>query len=140
MGFKQLILAFVGIFVFTVAILSFAIQFGDDNDSATLVSGDLSGLNTELNANLSSFREDSQDSYQSMVESSTEGETTPTGGSFSIAPPGLMGSMISILRTGYKEIFGTDGGFAIFLTVLTSIFVFILFIAGWKAWIGRDPE
>lgn len=141
-GIKQFIISIFAFILFSVAILSFGIGFASDNNAAVSLSDDpeLSGLSDDLTTDASTLREKSDDTYQSIIESSTEGETTPTGGSFSITGKTLVSSSSNILKVGYVKVFGTGSGFGIFLTGIISIFGILLGIYIWKAWIGRSPD
>jgi len=142
MALKQLTISIVLIVLFSIAVLGFGIGFAGDNSASISISDDpeLSSLSSDLELNASTFKDDAGSTYQSIIESSTEGETTPTGGSFAITPKALKNSFTGILKTGYIKIFGTGSGFGIFFTALISIIVFLFAIYIWKAWIGRSPD
>jgi len=142
MALKQLTISIISIILFSIAILGFGIGFASDNDASVSISDDseISSLSADLKVNIDQFKDDSESTYQSIVESSTEGETTPTGGSFAITPGALKNALFSIFRTGYIKIFGADSGFGIFLTALITMIVFLFGIYIWKAWIGRSPD
>lgn len=139
----QYTIALVMISLFSLAIIGFAINFASDNNSVIDIADDpqILSLNTNVKSNLSSFREGSESTYQSIIESSIEtGETTPSGGQFAITPLNALFVAKNILQVGYIKIFGTGSGFGIFLGTLLGVigFIFALFI--WKAWIGRIPD
>lgn len=143
MGQIQLTIALVSIALFSIAIIGFAVNFASDNNSVIDISDDaqLTGLDTDIRSNLSTFRSGSESTYQSIVESSIEeGETTPSGGQFAITPLTVIDTVKNIVQVGYIRIFGTGSGFGIFLTtfIVTIGFIFGLYL--WKTWAGRSPE
>lgn len=140
---KQLSVAFVTILLFTVAIIGFAVNFAEDNNAAIDISDDpqMTSLDTSVRSQLSDVREDSESTYQSIVESSIEtGETTPSGGQFSKNPLTYLSAMETTLRVGYIKIFGTKSGFGFFLTGFLALMGLLLGFAIWKAWVGRMPD
>lgn len=143
MGQIQFTVALVMIGLFTVAILGFAVNFASDNGASISVADDpeLTILRTDVDENIDEFRSDSQSTYQSIVESSiSEGQTTPSGGQFAITPTSSIPVAKNIIKTGYIKIFGSGGGFGIFMTSFISILVFMLAMFIWKTWVGRNPE
>lgn len=143
MGQIGFTISLVMIALFSIAIMGFAINFASDNNAVIDISDDaqLTNLDTNQRANLSTFRGGSEDTYQSIVESSIEqGETTPSGGQFAITPLTIVGTVSNILRVGYVRIFGTGSGFGIFITTLLAMIGFIFGLYLWKTWAGRNPE
>lgn len=143
MGQIQYTTALVMIGLFTVAIIGFAVNFASDNSAPISISDDpeLINLQTTTEGNISDFREDSQSTYQSIVESSIEsGDTTPSGGQFAITPISAVPVAKNIIKVGYIKIFGSGSGFGIFLTAFLSIIVFTIGMYIWKTWGGRNPD
>ena len=143
MGQISFSVSLILIALFSIAIIGFAVNFGIDNDAYVQLSDDpeLTNLYAEQRANMTSLREQSESTYTSIVESSIEeGETTPTGGQFSITPGTLLSTISNIVKVGYLKIFGSGEGFGIFLTtfILTLLFIMSLYI--WKTWVGRNPD
>ena len=128
---------------FTIALLGFATNFATDNNSFIDIADDsqITNLNNQVSSNLSEFREGSESTYQSIIESSIDaGETTTSGGQFAITPPSSIAIGKNILEVGYVKIFGTGSGFGIFLGTLIAAFGFMLILLLWKAWAGRMPD
>ena len=137
MGTITTISSLIMIACFTVAIIGFATNFAIDNDSPIDIADDaeLSLLSENSEGNLSDFRGDTFDTYQSIVQSSIDtGDTTQTGGQFAITPTSALGAVKNILKVGYVKIFGTGSGFGIFLTTLFGFFGFVLGMYVWKSW------
>ncbi len=143
MGLMQYSISLVMFALFSIAIIGFATNFAADNNSVIDISDDpeLVLLNSKITSNISSFREGSENTYKSIIESSIEqADTTPTGGQFAITPLNSIAPARNVLEIGYLKIFGTGKGFGIFLSSLLGIlgFIFAMFI--WKAWAGRSPD
>ena len=140
---KQLSIALVSIVLFTAAIIGFATNFASDNNAIIDISDDsqITTLDTNIQTNAGSLREGSESTYQSIVESSIEtGETTPSGGQFATLPFTYLNTLYNIARVGYVKIFGTGGGFGIFLTGFLALMGALFGFAIWKAWVGRLPD
>lgn len=143
MGQIQFTTSLVLIALFTIAIVGFAVNFAIDNNAVIDISDDaqISSLDSNVQSNLSNFREGSQDTYQSIVESSIEsGQTTPSGGQFAVTPISAIGSVKNILQVGYIKIFGSGSGFGIFLASFLALLGFIFGMYIWKTWAGRLPD
>ncbi len=143
MGQIQYTTALIMIGLFTVAIIGFAVNFANDNSAPISISDDpeLIALQTNTEGNISDFRDDSESTYQSIVESSIEsGDTTPSGGQFAITPVSAVPVAKNIIKVGYIKIFGTGSGFGIFITAFLSIIVFTIGMYIWKTWGGRNPD
>jgi len=144
MGQIQFTISLILIGLFAIAILGFAIGFAGDNDAAVDISDDpeISDLYTDTTSDVSDFRQSSEDSYASIINSTIESgdETTASGGQFKITPTNALGVVKSILKTGYIKIFGNDEGFGIFLTAFFAILLFIIGLLIWKTWAGRMPD
>jgi len=141
MGQIQLTISLIMIGLFTVALLGFAINFAVDNNSAISISDDpeLLELYTSTSNNVSSFRGNSQDTYESIVETNIESgsEVTSNVGSFAITPGNAVGIVKNILSVTYTKIFGNNSGFGIFFTALIGIIVFTLGLFLYKTLRGQ---
>jgi len=130
MGQIQLITSLILIGLFTVAILSFAVNFATDNDAVISLSDDaeISSLISDTETNLEQFEEDSEDTYTSIVETTIESGSgvAPSTGSFAITPLNSLSIAKNIMKVGYVKIFGTGTGFGVFLTSLISLLVFMI--------------
>lgn len=144
MGLLQYSTAFVFIGLFSIAIITFATNFAIDNNAFVDIADDpdIVLFNINLKENISEFKGDSESTYKSIVDSSTDegGFTTKTGGSFSIIPPKLVTNMRNVLGIGFKKIFGEGAGFSIFITTFLAMVGFYFALYFFKAWIGRIPD
>lgn len=143
MGQISFTISLIMIALFSISIITFATNFATDNNSAIDISNDpeLVLLNANANSNLSVFKDTSEDTYQSIIESSIEqADTTPSGGQFAITPVSTVGTTKNILKVGYIKIFGTGAGFGIFITTFLGLIGFIFGLYLWKTWAGRSPD
>jgi len=137
----SLTISMVMIALFTVAIIGFSIGFANDTRANISIINDpeLTALNTNTNANLSTFKTDSEGTYQSILESTIEpgSDVTQSSGPFAITPLNILGVMKNIIWLPYKKIFGEGEGFGIFFTVFIAFLVFIIGLLVWKTWKGN---
>lgn len=130
MGQIQLTVSLIMIGLFTAAIISFAVNFAIENEVNVSVSDDseLSNLLTVTKGNLSSFREDSNATYQSIVSTNIAAtqQVAKNVGSFALTPGNAISVVKGILEVSYTKIFGSNNGFSVFLTALISIIVFMI--------------
>jgi len=144
MGHIKFITSTIMAVLFAVAIIAFTIDFGNDNNApVNLVDDpDFSDIKNEMTGNLTQFHIDANSSGVAFIQTQLEtgDEVTKTGGQFKVGIGTAMKMVTSVIRSGYKKIFGSDTGFGIFLTALISILGFTAFALAYKAWVGRNPE
>jgi len=134
MGQIQLVISLTLIGLFSIAIITFGINFAVDNSSPISIADDaeLSAMNTQVKNNVSSFQDNAQDTYSSILNTTiSPGSDVPQSAApFAITPLNAIGVVTSILYVSYSKIFGSGTGFGIFLTTFIGIlgFVAILFI------------
>lgn len=129
--------------VFAVALIIFAINFGDENEAHFNLadSDEFNQTRTEILGNLSTYHTEVVNSSDSFYESEIqEGETVRTGGQFKLGPGTALTTSTSIMTQGFRTIFGTGGTFAFVLTTIISFLGFMLVLYIWKTWAGRNPE
>ena len=144
MGEIKFISGLLMIALFTIAIVGYTTNFGIDNNAPVNLNQDseFGLLKSNLSSDLETFKTQSNSSSIAFFSSEvTSGdETTRTGGAFKIGLGQLIGSTKKIMNLGYSKIFGNDVGFGIFLTAITSLFVYIGFRYIWKTWKGGNPD
>lgn len=144
MGLNKFLISVLMIGLFSIAILTFALNFGSDNQAGVLLSDDddYVTLNDQLKGNATQFRLDVNTSTDALVDSSLESgdEVTRTGGQFKVGMGTMMSMTYSVLKNSWKKIFGSDNNFEIILVSLISILglIFINYII--KAWWGKNPD
>jgi len=134
MGQLQLVTSLVLIGLFSIAVISFGIAFAVDNSSPISIADDveLAAMNTQVKGNVSSFQDDSQNTYSSILNTTiSPGSDVPQSAApFAITPLNAIGVVTSILYVAYEKIFGTGTGFGIFLTTFIGLigFIAIMFV------------
>ena len=130
MGQIQWTIALVSTALFTIALIGFAINFAEDNNSVIDISDDpqITNLYTQQKGNISAFGKGSESQYQSIIETTIApgSQTAQSTGPFAITPLNIIFITGNILQVGYVKIFGTDDGFAIFINTIRALIVFIL--------------
>lgn len=143
-GLQQWLIGLTVAGLFSIAMITYAINFAADNNSEVDISDDsqISNLVSQQNENLSSFAEKTGSTYESIANSTvTAGsQTTTAPGSFTISPPTAVGLVKNIFLASYVKIFGSDSGFGVFLTTLFAILSMITIFMIWKAWVGGQPN
>lgn len=129
MGQIKLTISLVMIGLFTIAILGFAINFAIDNDASISINQDseVSDLYSKSQGNISGFSDDSEDTYQSILETTIEegGSTAPSTAPFALTTRNALGTTKNIVQVGYQKIFGTGAGFGIFITTFIGLLTVI---------------
>jgi hypothetical protein len=124
------------LFLFVIAMLVFAVQFGDDNDAAINIADDaaIGSLNSSTVGSLESMSTNSEDTYESVMNSSIN----PTGNTLQSPKPfsllstdvfSIAGNMINVV---YVRIFGGNSTFLIFTGVFLALISFITVMYIWK--------
>jgi hypothetical protein len=138
MGLSQLGVGLILIALFSIAIIGFAVEFAIDNNSPIDIADDssLSGLDIQLRGNASQFSEGSEESYQSIIETTIdEGDVFPSSAPF--ATPKVIRTIFAtpkaILNTLYVKIFGSESGFGVFLAGIVAIILFLMGLFIYKA-------
>lgn len=145
-GIMQYSIAWIFVALFIVAIIGFAIGFANDNNSPVNIADDPELIDTyeQVTGNLSNFQPNTvaflNSTLSSSISPSAASGTTTTAGQYSIGLTDLINVAKNTISIGYKEIFGENNSFAIFLTTFLSVIAFIFGYYIFKAWIGRTPD
>ena len=126
---------------------NYVIDFGRDNNVAINLSedADLTGDLETKELNVVSYVSQTNSSIESLYESEIAAgdEVMRTGGSFKGGVSGAFGATKTIIKIGYKKIFGSEQGSSgkgIILTALISFLAFVLVMYIYKAWVGKNPD
>jgi len=148
MGQKNLIVSLVFISIFTIAIVSFAINFASDNSNTAISLGDdsdFSALDTSLKSNVATMVVSQNGSLTSFAESEAVGtdQVSTSGGllksAFGLST--LVTSLKTIIGTIQNKIFGgKGGGFGAVTNLFVLLFGFIFVIYAYKTWWGKNPD
>lgn len=144
MGAIKFVTSLIMLGLFSFAIIMFSIGFGDNNETDVSLrnDSDFIGIRDEFSGNLTTFRTDANTSTSAfMMSSAAPGDEVSIGGQQ--FKSGIFSSLSiaqSVMRGGFKKIFGEDENFGIVLTGLTSLLFFIAAMYFYKAWFGRNPD
>lgn len=129
------------IVLFTVAVLGFAIGFANDNNADVNIADDdsMSSLKDDSKTGLKTFKEDSQKSYASLVNTTIEpgSDVIQSPGSFTFYWSNIFKTFKNIVSVIYQKVFGGDPGLAIFMTSLLSILAIMFTLYIIKTWRGN---
>lgn len=134
-------MSLVMITLFSIAIIGFAISFGNDNNSVIRITNDseMSSLYDSTKEGMKSFKDDSGQTYQSILDSTVEpgGDVFQSAAPFAITPGNLISVAENIFLIPYRTIFGKGSGFGIFFTTLIAFLVLIYGFLIYKALRGN---
>jgi len=126
-----LTISLVMVALFSIAIISFCINFANDNDAEVNIADDLelSSLNTDTKSQMLDFKDDSEGTFSSIIDTTIEpgSDVAQSTGPFAITTGNIMSVTGNIFYLPYKKIFGSGSGFGIFFTTFLA---FLLLIAG----------
>lgn len=128
--------------VFAFAVVMFAINFANENNSAFNIDQQPGYNDTfnNLNGNLSQYQTETVNASDSFYRSEiSTGDTVTTGGQFKLGPGSALKTTDNILQQGFKSIFGSSSSFAIVFSVLITFLGYIVVLVIWKTWKGGNP-
>jgi hypothetical protein len=133
-----------GIFMtslFAIAIVTFAVNFGIDNNSAIVLSDDddYIQLQTNLTGDVQTFNINANTSSDTIMSTTQESGdlSASSGGQFKVGTGTGISTVTKVIKIGFNKIFGDDETFGIVFTMLISLLVFISGLYIWKAWKGN---
>ncbi len=128
--------------LFAIAMITYAINFGIDNDSPINIQND-----TTFTKNLNSSKTQIGTNYYESVRSSDSaffnasvdegGEITRTGGEFKVVAANPVTAASDVAEISFKKIFGGGEDFAIFFWTFIGILSFATIAYVWKTWRGN---
>jgi len=141
-GYIKLISGSVMAGIFVMAILLFAVNFANDNDSDISLGEDArwGNLNSTMTEQFSNLSDDAETSQEMLFRTTLESgdEHSSTGAQFKIGPLTAMSMTISSFGTAFNSIFGP--GFSFIAGAFVSLIMFIIGYYTIKAWLGRSPD
>jgi len=130
-------LVLIGLFV--IAILSFGINFGSENDTRVNIdsAGNYSGIKTSLESDVEVAYDDTNTSVGALMKSTISSQTDATEGgtAFKVGPFTTVRFVSTAMKSAYQSIFGSEFG-----VLITAFFTLIGIIMGfyiWKTWKGN---
>lgn len=141
MGTIKLTVTLVMITVFTIALITFGINFGYDN-STNINLADDAGFNStrsKLESNVRAFKANSSESYEAFQKStlSTDSGETEAGSQFKVTPANSLSMASEVLKETWNRIFGKGSEFAFIITGILGLLIFIIGLYAYKAWKGN---
>ena len=126
----SLTISLVFIVLFSVAIISFAVNFANDNNSAVDISNDENitmKYYSIVRTNVSELRENSQDTFTSITRTTIEpgSDVVRSSGSFTITWSNIFSSFKNIVEIPKNAIFGGGQGFGIFFQAIGGIILYL---------------
>lgn len=144
MGFAKYTATIMMVALFTIAILTFAVNFGIDNDSSINIAddGDYSSIRSRLSDDVEVFYENvnvSNNAFQTSTISS-QTEASEGGTQFKVTPTTSLSMAKRGITAGWTKIFGSGNEFSVVFTALISMLGFLMALYAYKAWVGRNPD
>ena len=141
--FVKYSIAFVLIALFSISLITFAINFGIDNDASINIGDDseFNNINSNLSSNLDEFYTGTETASDSFSKStiSSQTEASEGGTQFKVTPWNSLMMATNSLTISWNRIFGQNSEFAIILTTLIAVLSFIMIMYAYKGWVGRNP-
>lgn len=143
MSFIKFTVSTVLIALFSIALITFAANFAEDNQASISIADDpdLSGLSTGMQNDINDFYVSANTSADAFGKStiSSQTEASEGGTQYKVTPTNSLSMARRSINAGFKKIFGTDSGFGIVFTALVATLGLIAAAYSYKAWVGRDP-
>ena len=143
MGQIKFIASIFMIVLFTIAIVSYVSNFGDDNSAVVNLRNESRLSDSALQSDLDTFRLTVNSTSKAFSESTIEAgdENIKTGGVFKTVNT-MYDSVKRILGMGSSVIFGNEQGAGpgIVITALGTFLVILAILYAWKTWAGKTPD
>ena len=140
MGQVKLIGGILMLAVFTIAIISYAVNFGIDNSADVRLGDDdnISSLRVGLKTDVRTTQDQSNDSSTIFSKSTieTDSDTFKSPG-FVNTLTSLPKIVYSILNIGFIKIFGSDSEFGYVIAAFVAFLVILLVVYAWKTFRGN---
>jgi hypothetical protein len=144
MGEIKFITGLVMLALFTIAVISYSVGFGLDNDAVININQDaeVNAMNVSMDTSMNDFRRDTDNASLGFFSTSLNAgdDTTRSGGQFKLGFKSLKDSLGSITSATKNTLFGGSPYFAVVLTTLVSLMIYIGFRYIWKTWKGGNPD
>ena len=127
--------------LFGIALITYAVNFGIDNNTGIKLGDDenLVNTNTNLSDTIEEFYVAANTSFQAGQKStiSSQTEASEGGTQFKVTPTSSLGMFRNTLKSGFEKIFGSGSGFNLLFTALIGFLIFVIGLYFWKAWRGN---
>ena len=144
MGLAKYSISLMMVAIFSIAIITFAINFAGDNSSEVSLAddSDFASTSNAIGNDVVTFYEGVNTSNTAFQEStiSSQTESSEGGTQFKVTPPVSVKQVTKVIDVGWSKIFGSDSEFRNVFLSITGILVFIMGLYAYKAWAGRNPD
>jgi len=126
--------------LFSLALITFAVEFSNQNTTAYSVGDGKTDLKSNVNSTLYTWASGINTSSNALVKSEVTSENLQTGTQLRGGQDDALNGSKAILSDSFKVLFGKSNGFAIIFTSLFALISYIGILYWYKAWIGRNPD
>jgi hypothetical protein len=151
MGFIKYITIMLLTAIFGIALFTFAVNFGYDNEANINIAdeGDYNISRTNMESDIDEFYIDVNGTAMPQYQESSAGsqvEITERGAPFKVTWSSSSSMVKHILKSAWGSIFGNDtgdsddSGFGIILLAIFSLIGITWILYSYKAWFGRNPD
>ena len=141
MGQIKLIGSFLFIALFSIAVIAYATNFGNDNDAPVNINQDSRINASGLRSDVTSFKVNTSSTSTAFKDLTiAPGDETAAGGGVFKSITGTIGSVWVVLDMGKDVLFGgdeEDSPFGILFTAFSAFLVMLLVLYAWKSWRGN---
>jgi len=141
MGQIKLVTSTIIIALFTLAIISFAVNFGLDNGTSINLQDDPDFPSTKNNVNdeIDDFYLNINISSDAMAQSTiaSQSEATEGGTAFKVSTRNSVSVATKVVKSSFQKIFGSDSQFSILYTAIISILGMMVLLYLYKSWRGN---
>ena len=141
MGQNQMLITFALIFIFSFALVTFGVQFGNLNDANVNIGDDpsLSDYSTESVTRSEAYRVEINGTLKSLQETEIT-ENSETGAIVKDKENSNSQAMLSMLSLVQNKIFGGSTASKVIFTTVTSLVLFIFGLYVVKTLRGGNPD
>ena len=144
MGQIKFTISLVLIALFSFALVSFAINFAVDNDANVSIDDEsrYDSMRNNLESDVEVFYTESNLSVEAIGKTtiSSQTEATEGGTAFKVGPWTAVLMSKRALESAYRNIFGTDSGFNVFLTTFIALISTFMGFYIYKTLAGRNSD
>ena len=131
--------------LFGIALITFAGNFGYDNDSNLNINneGSFNSSMQSSSTEIENFYVDINGTAMPQYQESSAGsqvDTTDRGAIFKVTATSSMDMAKTTMQSAWNSIFGNDSGFGIILIAIFSLIGLTWILYSYKAWFGKNPD
>ena len=139
MGFIQFTTALALTAIFTIALISFGVNFAIDNDASVSLDDDFTTTQTDMETSTGTLYTGADVAFTAFQESTIQSQTESSEGgtSFKVTPATSLDQGKKAINVGWSKIFGSGSEFKWIFNSILAILGIALLMYGWKAWKGN---